>query len=72
MKWSFATKTDAIIRRHQYFAAFKNAGWILLVFDEAKSHLDFTVIETAVNLGIPIFCCQETRHITCTSGKDSN
>ncbi|KAG5896078.1 hypothetical protein JTB14_006867 [Gonioctena quinquepunctata] len=40
----------------RHFAQNKSNGPTLLVFDGASSQLDFTIVETAVSLGITLFC----------------
>ncbi|XP_072394912.1 uncharacterized protein [Diabrotica undecimpunctata] len=47
---------EAFISWLGHFAKYKNTGPTLLIFDGAKSHLDISIVETAENYGVTLFC----------------
>ncbi|XP_018300373.1 uncharacterized protein [Mycetomoellerius zeteki] len=48
--------TELFIKFLNHFASFKPAGKILLVFDGAASHLDYTIVEAADKHDIVLYC----------------
>ncbi|XP_018370178.1 PREDICTED: tigger transposable element-derived protein 1-like [Trachymyrmex cornetzi] len=48
--------TELFIKFLNHFASFKLAGKILLVFDGAASHLDYTIVEAADKHDIVLYC----------------
>ncbi|XP_046975202.1 uncharacterized protein LOC124541391 [Vanessa cardui] len=53
-KGSMTTKTFIEFLKH--LNKFRTAGPCLLIFDGAKCHLDFTIVEEADKLGITLYC----------------
>lgn len=47
---------ESFIAWLEHFAAYKNPGSTLLIFDGAKSHLDISIVEAAENHAITLFC----------------
>ncbi|CAG4937489.1 unnamed protein product [Parnassius apollo] len=48
--------TDAFVNWIHHFSKFKLPGNVLLIFDGAKCHLDYSIVETAEKYEIKLFC----------------
>lgn len=48
--------TEIFIKFLNHLASFKPAGKILLVFDDAACHLDYTIVEAAEKVDIILYC----------------